>query len=87
MAIEADATDKAVATDEVHKADKAIKAIESPLDGDGADADNKIHLVDKADEVYKINKARFNLTIVANAICNIIHVIVAADEANWFCRC
>ena len=50
VAIAADATDKAVAIeaddDEKAKADEAIQAIESPLDDNETDADNKIHLVD-----------------------------------------
>jgi hypothetical protein len=65
VAIEANATDKAVVTNEVHKADdvdkaeanEAIKAIELPLDGNEANADIKIHLVK---EVKEVSKAKSN---------------------------
>jgi len=79
VAIEADATDKAVATDEVHKAEEAITAIELPLDGNEAVADNKIHLVDKADEVNKTNKARFNVTIEADAADEVNKIVMAYE--------
>jgi hypothetical protein len=71
VAIEANATDKAVATDEVHKAndvdkakaDEAIKAIELPLDSNVANANNKIHLADKAEAVNKAKSNKVGMSI------------------------
>ena len=100
VAIEADATNKAIAIDKVHKADKAITAIESPLDGNEANANDKVNLVSEANEVNKIvvanefivivvfNEANIiNEIVAANANNKIINEIVAAGEAIWFCRC
>ena len=100
MVIEADATDKAIVTNEVHKADEAIKPIELPLDGTVANTNNKVHLVDEANKVNKIivanefieivvvNEANIiDKIVVANANNNKIDKIAAASEAIWFCHC
>ena len=87
MAIEANATDKAVATDEIHEADKAIKAkwankadvTGKPAEAEEAEADeaNKAEAYEADAEANETGGA-----IVADEIkANVIDKIVAADEA------
>jgi hypothetical protein len=72
VAIVADATnkvhgkaDEAIEANVVEKAktDEAIQAIESPLDDDEADADNKIHLVDVANEVNETKSNEVDVSV------------------------